>query len=138
MTEQINTTAVEPVSPARLWFGFAGSSIAWILAGVLNALLAWQACMGGEAGSFVFTQTGIRILLGVITFTLLALAIASGLISYENWQKLSRQHDFVEAEGRGRKEFMALVGVFVSATMVAGIIWFAIPIYVIRMCVRAR
>ena len=138
MTEQTYTEPREHVSSRRLWFGFAGATAAWVLTGILNVLLAWQACIGGEAGSFIFTQTGIRVALGVITFVLLAVAVAAGVISFQNWRTLSRQPEFMEAEGRGRKEFMALVGVFVSLSLGAGIFWFVLPIYIIRMCVRAH
>lgn len=138
MSEPVQTPTHENVSPGRLWFGFVGGGVAWILAGLLNVLLAWQACMGGEAGSFFFTQTGVRIVLGVITFFFLALAVAAGIVSFRNWRLLSQQRDFVEAEGRGRQEFMAIVGVIVSATLGAGIVWFVLPIYIIRMCVRAH
>lgn len=138
MSEQLDRQHVTQVSPKRLWFGFGGAAVAWVLAGLLNVLLAWQACMGGEAGSLFFTQTGVRVVLGIITFLLLALAVAAGLISFQNWRALSRQEDLVEAEGRGRQEFMALFGMFVSFSLGVGIVWFVIPIYMIRMCERAH
>jgi hypothetical protein len=127
-----------PVSPKRLWFGFSGAAVAWIIAGLVDAWIAWIACMGHEAGSGVFTPAGMRVLLGVVTFGLLAVATAGGLISFRNWRRLSDSHEFVEAEGRGRKQFMALVGVFISVSLGIGIIWFSIPIYVLGICVRAR
>ena len=137
MSEQQQIEA-ERIAPRRLWFGFTGAAIAWILAGILNALLAWQACMGGEAGSFIFTQTRIRIVLGIITFGLMAVGAAAGFVSYRNWRQLSERPDIVSAEGRGREEFMSLVGMVVSVSLGMGMLWFAIPIYLIRMCVRAH
>ena len=128
---------VHEVSPKRLWFGFAGGAAAWIIAGLLNVLLAWQSCMGGEAGSAMFTQTWVWVVLGIVTIGLLATGIAAGVVSYGNWRILSGSSDFSEAEGRNRQEYMALVGVFVSVSLVAGMVWFAIPIYIIRMCVRS-
>lgn len=128
----------EPAVPEkRLWFGFSGAAFAWILAGFLDTTLAWYCCMGGELGWAVFTTVGMRILLGVITFTLLTIATAGGIVSFNNWRKLS-QAEFLEAEARGRKQFMALVGVFISASLGVGIIWFAIPIYILGVCVRGR
>ena len=138
MSEQPQIEAPKRIAPRRLWFGFTGAAVAWILAGILNALLAWQACMGGEAGSFFFTQTGVRIVLGVITFGLMAVGIVAGLVSYRNWRQLSEKPDIVSAEGRGREEFMALFGMVVSVSLGMGMLWFAIPIYIIRMCVRAH
>lgn len=138
MTQETKARSPQNISSGRLWFGFVGASVAWILAGLINVLLAWQACMGGEAGSFFFTQTGVRVVLGIITFALLALATAAGVISFQNWRALKQQPDFVEAEGRGRQEFMAIFGVFVSVSLGVGIVWFAMPIYIIRMCMRAH
>jgi hypothetical protein len=129
----------DPDVPAkRLWFGFSGAALAWIIAGLVDVWLAWIACMGHEAGSGIFTSVGMRVLLGVVTFGLLAIATAGGLISFRNWRRLSESRDFMEAEGRGRKQFMALVGVFISISLGIGIIWFSLPIYILGICVRAR
>ncbi len=136
--ENQQTGISQPIPAKSLWFGFAGAAVAWILAGFIDAVLAWEACQGGEAGSAFFTQTLIRIVLGVITFGLLATAIASGVISFRNWRALSRSPSFASAEARGRREFMALVGVIVAVSLGMGIVWFAIPIYVIPMCVRTH
>jgi hypothetical protein len=80
----------------------------------------------------------MHILLGIITFALLGLAAAAGIVSFRNWRALSQRHEFVHAEGRGRREFMAMFGVFVSVALGGGIVWFALPIYIVRMCVRAH
>jgi hypothetical protein len=138
MSNEPETEVAGAITPKRLWFGFAGGGVAWALAGIVNALLAWQACMGGEAGSLFFTQTGVRIVFGVITVALLATAAAAGWISYRNWRTLSEKPDLMHAEGRGRQEFMAIFGLVVSVSLGVGIVWFLIPIYIIRMCVRAH
>ena len=136
----MNTYSTTPaeVSRKRLWFGFVAAAAAWILAGLLNIFLAWQACMGGEAGSFWFTQTGMRVVLGVITFGLLAVAVIAGVVSYQNWRALSDRRELLDAEARERQEFMALFGMIVSVSLGVGIAWFSIPIYVLQMCVRYR
>lgn len=138
MNSNANMSEHENISPKRLWFGFSGAALAWILAGLLDASLAWFCCMGGELDSGPFTTTGMRLLLGFITFGLLAVATAGGLISFSNWRKLSSSESFVEAEGRGRRQFMALVGVIISVSLGVGIIWFSIPVYILGVCVRGR
>jgi hypothetical protein len=138
MNTQSNLSNPDDITPKRLWFGFSGAAFAWILAGFLDATLAWYACLGGELGWSVFTPIGMRILLGFITFGLLAIATAGGLISYSNWRKLSSSESLIEAEARDRKQFMAFVGIFVSASLGIGILWFSIPIYILRLCERAR
>jgi hypothetical protein len=138
MNSNANLSEPENVSPKRLWFGFSGAAVAWALAGFLDATLAWFACMGGELDSGPFTPVGMRLLLGFITFGLLAVATAGGLISFSNWRKLSQSEDFVDAEGRGRRQFMAMLGVIVSVSLGVGIIWFSIPVYILGVCVRGR
>jgi hypothetical protein len=138
MTAESKTRERGRIPAKRLWFGFAASAVAWSLAGILNVLFAWQACLGGEAGSGIFSSTEFRVLLGFITFGLLAVAIAAGLTSYRNWRLLSDKPEFIDAEGRERQEFMAIAGVFVSASLGIGIALFAIPIYVLGICVRYR
>jgi hypothetical protein len=44
----------------------------------------------------------------------------------------------IEAEGRGREEFMALSGIFVSASLVIGMVLFSIPVFVLNICQRWR
>lgn len=138
MSKQVQTEAPETISPGRLWFGFIGGAVAWVLAGLLNVVLAWEACVSENNGSFFFTQTGVHVVLGIVTLAMLVLAVAAGAASFENWRLLSRQRDFVEAEGRPRQEFMAIFGVFVSLCLGVGIVWFVLPIYIIRFCVRAH
>lgn len=138
MSTQANIPQSADVSPKRLWFGFSSAAFAWALAGVLDASLAWFACMGYEAGNGPFTTVGMRILLGIITFGLLAVATAGGMVSFSNWRKLSEHDQLVEAEARGRKQFMALAGVFVSVALGFGIIWFSIPVYILGICSRGR
>src|SRR5581483_6757945 len=127
------------VSRKRLWFGFTSGAIAWSIAGTFDAIVAWHTCSGRALGSTpVFTQTGLRILLGVITFALLAITTAAGVISYKVWRQLSASSDFLSAEAYGRKQYMAMSGVLISAALGIGIVWFSIPIYILGACVRAR
>ena len=79
MTKQIQTREPESISPRRLWFGFAGGAVAWVLAGLLNVVLAWEACVSDSGGSFFFTQTGVHVVLGAVTLIMLALAVAAGV-----------------------------------------------------------
>ena len=137
MTTETNSTC-ETVSERSLWFGTAGAVMAWVLAGLLDVLFAWQACLGGERGSNVFTSTGMEILLGCISFGFLAVGVAAGVVSYKNWRKLSDQPDIISAEAKPRKQFMALVGVIVSLTLGVGMAWFSVPIYVLNICMRWR
>ncbi|MGH9325202.1 MAG: hypothetical protein ACRD2B_00725 [Terriglobia bacterium] len=132
-------TAVTPESRRkRLWFGTFAAGVAWTLTGLIDGLLAWQACMSGPAKHGVYTQLGMHILLGVITFGFLAITIIAGVISFRNWRAYSQESSFLSAEGRDRREFMSMAGVFVAASLGMGIIWFALAVYIIRVCMQAR
>lgn len=122
----------------RMWFGAAGAAVAWIVAEFINVLLSGQGCSRALAAALVVTPLWLRIGLGIITIALLGASIAAGIISYRTWRGLARNADLVAAEGHSRQEFVALVGLFVSATLGLGIFWFVLPIYIIRMCVRAH
>jgi hypothetical protein len=137
MSPQQNSQ-VESISEKRLWFGTAGTVVAWVLAGILNVLFAWQACMGGEAGWGPFTSTGMEILLGCITFGLLTVGVFSGITAYRNWRTLSDTSDLISAEAKERKQFMGLVGIVVGVTLGLGMAWFSIPVYVLNYCTRWR
>jgi hypothetical protein len=134
-----NETETRPqISPKRLWFGFAGSAASWIALGIVDLLLTWQACQGQEQYGGAEFKPEFRLLFVVFTVLLLATAIAAGWVSFDNWRRVSRNGGLSHAEGRGREEYMALVGVFISFTLGIGIIWLGIPLAIIDLCVRAR
>jgi len=126
------------VSPARLWFGFAGSAVSWSALGVIDLLITWKACLGQEQYGGAYLDPSAKVVYVIVTLALLGVAIAAGTISFRNWRYLSRDRDLADAEGRGREEYMALLGVFMSFTLGIGIIWLGIPIAMIQLCVRAR
>ncbi len=126
------------VSPARLWFGLAGSAASWIALGIIDLVITWQACLGEEQYGGAHFAPGVKLLFLVVTLLLLATAIAAGAVSFRNWRELSRGTSLANAEGRGREEYMALIGVFVSFTLGVGIIWLGIPLAIIDLCVRAK
>lgn len=132
------TETRQHISPGRLWFGFAGSAAAWIGLGIADLLITWQACLGEEQYGGAHLEPGFKALYVLVTLALLITAVVAGGVSFRNWRVLSRDRDISDAEGRGREEYMALIGVFVSFTLGIGIIWLGIPIAIIELCVRAR
>jgi hypothetical protein len=122
----------------RLWFGACAGAAAWATDGFTCFLISTQACADGNGNWGSLSAAEVRLLLGVITLVLLAVAVIGGLMSLRNWRSLSEQRNLAEAEGQGREAFMALVGVFVSAAFVVGIIWAGIPLILIDVCINAR
>ncbi len=126
------------VSPAKLWFGFAGSAVAWIGLGIADLLITWQACLGEEQYGGAHLDPAAKLIYLIVTVALLITAVVSGVVSFRNWRLLSHDRDLSDAEGRGREEYMALIGVFVCLTLGIGIVWMGLPIAMIELCVRAR
>ncbi len=101
-------------------------------------LISWRACLHEEQFGGPSAHPGALILFFVVTGLLFAATVLVGFMSYRTWQKLSSVTKLLDAEGRERSEFMSLAGLFVSVTLGAGIIWFCVPLFVIKMCVRWR
>jgi hypothetical protein len=126
------------VPPARLWFGLTGCAAAWVVLGAGDILITWWACTENQPFGGDAPRPYAAILYVIATLLLIGAAIVSGFTSYRNWRKLSEAATLGEAEGQGRREFMALLGVFVSATLGMGLIWLTVPLFILHLCVRAR
>ena len=126
------------VSPARLWFGFCAAGFAWLGLGISDVLITWRECIHNEAFGGASTHTGLRTLNIVLFFLLLGIATTAGVMSYRNWRKLAGEVKLRHAEGTGSREYLALIGVFISITLGMGMIWLGIPLLILSLCVRIR
>lgn len=126
------------ISSRKLWFGFLASAVAWTALGCLDILVTWRACQHQENFGMPDPHPYIRLLYGLLAIALLVVSVWSGMISYRNWQKLSAQKDFMEAQGVERHEFMAVLGVIITVTLGMGIVWLALPPIFLDICWRAR
>ncbi len=120
--------------PPRLWFGAAGAAVAWALQGFTCFLISTQACKNGTGSWGPLSPIGVRILIGCVSAAYLAVALASCFVSYQNWRSLSDTRSLKNAEGYGREEYMALVGIFVGAIVGVGLIWSGIPPFFCDVC----
>ncbi|MBV9760026.1 MAG: hypothetical protein JO340_05635 [Acidobacteriaceae bacterium] len=127
-----------PVPSRQLWFGFTGSAASWIVLSAGYVLITWWACVENTQLGGGTPRPGAVLLYSSAAVLLIGLAVAAGLISYRNWRRLSDAPTLGEAESPGRREFMALLGVFVSFTLGIGLIWLTIPLLILKLCVRAR
>lgn len=133
-----DTTETRPVEPRRLWFGLATPAVAWVTLGIADLVIEWRMCMrygsplaaGGNA-----VGRGLCIGLSVV---LLSVGIMAGVISYRNWRRLSREQKLLNALGTDRREFMALMGLFVSLTLGMGMFWLLLTPFIITACERAK
>ena len=127
-----------PVRPARLWFGLLAAAISWGSLGVIETLIVWRSCMGHNQFGGGNADQGPRAVCFVIALLLLATGVFSGLTSYRNWRRLSGQSRLIDSLATERREFMALLGVFVSVTLGMGMIWLSLPPIIIHICERAK
>jgi hypothetical protein len=127
-----------PLRPFRLWFGIGVSFFAWFLDGVAEMFINWRACLHNEQLGNASSHPAASTAAFVVSFFLLALVIAGGIISFLDWRRLSSQQNIVEAEGRGKYEFVSLAGVLFSITLGTGMIWMTLPLFILRLCARVR
>lgn len=137
MASELTTRPAE-VRPRRLWFGLVTAGVAWFSLGLAEMFITWRACLHNEEFGNASSRPAAMIAAFVVTFLLIALVAAGGFISYITWRKLSPQPSILQAEGRGRSEFVALLGVYISVTLGAGMVWMGIPLFILRLCARVR
>jgi hypothetical protein len=134
--EAASTSASIPNS--RLWFEVAASGAAWFGLGMADMVITWRACVHQEQTGGPSSHPGALVLYFVMWAVLFGLAILAGTMSYRTWRKLSGVTELLYAEGKERKEFMSLAGLFISVTLGIGIVWLCLPLFIIQMCVRTR
>jgi hypothetical protein len=138
-TELDDPRGQEPrIENRRLWFGFVTSAVCWTALGCLDILITWRACIYQEDYGLPSHPTSATVLYLTASVLLLALTIAAGVISYRNWQVLSRSHDLLQSPAVERSEFMAVLGVIISITLGVGIVLLALPPFFLSLCWRAR
>jgi len=126
------------VSPRKLWFGFAAAGSAWAVLGMVDIVIAWRACNHQESYGIPGPHPYVRLLYGLVAIAFLTFAVWSGVISYRNWQRLSTQRAFLEAQAVERREFMAVLGVIITVTLGMGIVWLGLLPIFLDICWRAR
>jgi len=133
-----STTRRPQVSPSRLWFGLVATAVAWFSLGIAEMFITWRACLHNEEFGNASSHPAAMIAADIVTFLLIALVAVAGLVSYLTWRKLSTQPTILQAEGRSRSEFVALLGVYISLTLGVGMVWMGIPLFFVRLCARVR
>jgi hypothetical protein len=133
-----NTQAITDVRPTRLWFGLTGSAAAWLALGFIDLLIVWLECAYEEQYMQVEAHPDARMVCFILALVSLAVAAIAGVTSFYNWRSLSRERRMLDAKVDGRREFMAFVGVVVSITLGAGIVWLSLPPLIIEFCARTK
>jgi hypothetical protein len=114
------------------------SACAWVLLGFLDILITWRTCVHPEQLNNTAAHPAARTLYIVVSLALILIVVLTGTLSYRNWRALSEQRSILEAQANDRREFMALIGVFVSLTLGMGVLWLSIPPLILQLCLRAK
>lgn len=123
---------------SRLWFQVAASAAAWLSLGLGDMLITWRACVHEEQFGGPSVHPIAHALYFAVAGLVFALTVLAGTMSYRSWYSLSGVTSLLAAEGRERREFMSLAGIFISVTLGAGIIWLCLPLFLLEMCLRTR
>lgn len=126
------------VPASHLWFGLMAAAVAWVLLGCIDILITWRACVHQEQYGNASTHPAARVIYIGVAVSLFIVVLIAGTLSYRNWRAISSQRQILEASATDRREFMALLGVFVSVTLGVGVLWLSIPPLVIEFCLRAK
>lgn len=141
MSTKVQYPAAPPnrLPQGRLWFGTVAGAVTFSLQEFVCFQIAIQACKDSHLGAWgALDAAGVRWILGGISIFLLLITIWGGVVSLKNWRIVSEQRRLVHAEGLNRESYMALVGIFLNAAFVIGIIWTGIPMAILNTCVTAR
>ena len=133
----LNSVKHAAVSPGSLWFGAITTFIAWSAAGCLDVMVVWAVAHQEKYG-VPPAHPIARVIFGLLAVILLILSIYSGIVSYRNWQRLSAQQTFLDAQAVERREYMAVLGVIITVTLGMGIFWLALPPIFLDLCWRVR
>lgn len=132
------TTRAVPSEPRRLWFGVVAAAIAWFLTGIAEMFITWRACLHTEQFGNATSHPWATVTSFVVSWFLIGVAATAGFVSWMNWRRLSAKRHLLESEGHSHREFLAMIGIFISFTLGVGMVWMAIPLFILRYCARVR
>lgn len=127
-----------PPASRHPWFGLVATAVAWFSLGLAEMFITWRACLHNEEFGNASSRPAAMIAANVVTFALIGLVAVGGFVSYVRWRKLSTQPSILQAEGYQLGEYIALLGVYISVTLGAGMVWMGIPLFILRLCARVR
>lgn len=125
-------------SDRPLWYGLAAPVAAWVMEGMASFVFSDYACAQGKPFLHSFSRTAVVAALIVLAAVMLTIAISAGVVAWRTWRSLSRTAKVSEAEGRGRGEFMALTGIFISVIFSIAIVWSGLAPMIVGPCTVSR
>jgi hypothetical protein len=137
-------TAPSPVrlglraAPWVLWFGVLGGAVAWSLHTVADWGIDETVCRSGHAE---MVGVPLRPLLAGLALLFLVVTVASGVVAFRHWQRLSagplpgeEEGDELAALRRKRAGFMAQVGFVANILFGLMLLLSAIAVLILPAC----
>ena len=126
------------VTPPALWFGLFGAPVAWSLQLLASYALVAHGCYPDSEPMTMPVVPGLRTLVLGTGVTALVVALLAGGSAWRSWRATQHEHEsrheaLLEA-GEGRRRFMALAGMLLSAVFLLGIVMNIVPLLMLRPC----
>jgi hypothetical protein len=125
-------------APWILWFGTLGGAVAWSLHTVADWGIDETVCRSGHAE---MAGVPLRPLLAGLALLFLAVIVASGVVSFRHWRRLStgplpaeEEGDEVAALRRKRAGFMAQIGFVANVVFALMLVCSAIAVLILPAC----
>lgn len=125
-------------APWLLWFGVLGGAVAWSLHTVADWGIDETVCRSGHAE---MAGVPLRPLLAGLALLFLVVTVASGVVSFRHWRRLSAGPLAAEEEGdelaalrRRRAGFMAQVGFVANILFGLMLVLSAIAVLILPAC----
>jgi hypothetical protein len=120
----------------RLWTALFGAPLIWVLQMWLSESLAAYACYPHQAPLTVPVWSSLVQILAVISILCLAGGLLSGFIAWADWQRVKAGGDDkgIADAVRGRRRFLARLGLFSSLLFIAAIIFTGCAVIFVSPC----
>lgn len=126
-----NPTWPDRSTNRRLAFAVLAPPAAWFTLEVVGLVVVGRHCAAGQ--SLAAWQWAVIV---SVTLAAAAVAIAAGFTAWRVFRTWSGDTPVTEAEGWSRVEFVALLGLFLSALLLLNIVYFGIMPFLVHPCTR--
>lgn len=126
-----------PPPRRRLWLALVCAPLAWALQGLLGWYVSGSACADRDASWGSLGGGGVRAVEIGISAIALAIALACFLTGLRAFQA-SADRAVTAIHARARADFLAAAALLISAVFALGIVWAALPSFILPVCERMR
>ncbi|MAU11891.1 MAG: hypothetical protein CL607_18845 [Anaerolineaceae bacterium] len=124
----------------RLWFGFIGSAITWVIHFFLIWFISEMGCLSGLGDQTLLGINSVVALILLMTIPLLLITVASGMLSYGIWRQIqdierqSAPDQGIVYAALERQRFMAIFGSLAAILFGVIIMLQTVPLFTVPVC----